>query len=324
MKAAYIDQPCPWDSIRYGDLEPPVLRPGAVRVGVQALAVNPVDVYIRSGAYKLQLPKPFVLGRDMVGVVAEVGEGVTAFEIGDRVWCNNQGYAGRQGTFAQQIVVDQALLYPLPAGVEPQQAVLTLHSALTAVTGMERCSLKAGDTLFINGGSGNVGIAVLQIARSLGVRVAVTAGSAAKIELCAQNGADHVIDYKKQNVAEALREFAPRGLDVYWETTRTFEAARAVEALAQRGRIVLMAGLDRHCDFPVGPFYTKNISLHGFTITDASVEELARRARQINGWLARGVLKTRVHAVFPLSQTAAAHRLMESGDLPGKLLVIPD
>jgi NADPH2:quinone reductase len=295
-----------------------------VRVGVSALAVNPVDVYIRSGAYPLKLPNPFVVGRDMVGVVAEVGEGVTGFEVGDRVWCNNQGYAGRQGTFAQQVVVDQALLYPLPAGVEPQQAVLTLHSALTAVTGMERCGLKAGDTLFVSGGSGNVGLAVLQIARALGVRVAVTAGSAEKIELCAANGADRVIDYKRENVAEAVREFAPHGLDVYWETTRNFDAAGAVELLAHRGRIVLMAGLERRCEFPVGPFYTKNISLHGFTITDSTVEELAGRAKQINGWLARGVLKTRLHAVFPLSQTAAAHRMMESGDLPGKLLVVPD
>lgn len=324
MKAAYISKPGAWDSITYGDLEPPELRPGTVRVGVSALAVNPFDVYIRSGAYPVPLPDPFIVGRDMVGVVSEVGEGVTGFEPGDRVWCNNQGYAGRQGTFAQQVVVDQTLLYPLPAGVEPQQAVLTLHSGLTAVTGMERCSLQAGDTLFVNGGSGNVGIAVLQIARALGVRVAVTAGSAEKSEWCVANGADRVIDYREEDVAEALREFAPRGLDVYWDATKNFDAVLAASVLAHRGRIVLMAGLERRCELPVGAFYTKNLTLHGFTITDATVEELGRRAKQINGWLARGVLKARLHAVFPLSQTAAAHRMMESGDLAGKLLVVPD
>ena len=322
MKAAYIEAVGSAEVIRYGDLPQPAVRPGMVLVQVTAVTVDPIDTYIRSGAYPLELPFPFVVGRDMTGVVSAVGES-GGFRPGQAVWANNQGYAGRQGTFAEYVLIDEALLYPLPPGVDPQTAVAVLHSGLTAVTGLAKASLCAGETLFIHGGSGNVGTAVLQLARACGARVAVTAGSPEKAAWCREQGADRVIDYHQESLAEALREFAPDGLDVYWEATKTLDLEAALGVMAPHGRIVVMAGLDRRCPFPVGPFYTHNLSLFGFTITSLLPHQLAQAARELNGWMARGTLRARIHTRLPLAQAAQAHRLVESGDLFGKVLLLP-
>ncbi len=325
MNAAYIERTGPPEAIRYGDLPAPVPGEREALVRVTAVTVNPIDTYIRSGAYRVDMPLPFVVGRDMTGVVSALGPGVTRFRPGDRVWCNNQGYGGRQGTFATLLAVHEQLLYPLPEGVDPIQAVTVLHSGLTAVIGLfDKARVRAGDAVFVNGGDGNVGTAVLQLARAAGGRVAVTAGSEPKAEWCRQLGADRVIAYKSEDVDAALRQFAPDGIDVYWDATGRPDVERALAVLARRGRIVLMAGLAHRCPLPVGPFYTRGGTMFGFTVTDATVEELAGSARQINGWLAKGVLRGKVHATLPLSQAAEAHRMVERGGLFGKVVLVPD
>src|SRR4051794_21511445 len=131
MQAAYIEKVGPPENIRYGDLPVLALGPGDVLVKVSAVCVNPVDTYIRSGQFPMELPFPFVVGRDMTGVVQAVGPAVTRFHPGDGVWCNNQGYHGRQGTFAEYVAVDEGLPYPLPAGVYEKEAVAFVHSGLT-------------------------------------------------------------------------------------------------------------------------------------------------------------------------------------------------
>lgn len=325
MKAAYIREVGPPENIEYGEL--PVLALGKrdVLVRISAVTVDPIDTYIRSGAYKVDMPLPFIIGRDMTGVVAEVGPGVNRFRPGDRVWCNNQGYAGRQGTFAELLAIDERLLYPLPEGVDPLAAVAVVHSALTAVVGLfGRARLRRGETVFVGGGSGNVGTAVLQFAKAKGARVAVTAGSEEKAAWCEQLGADRVIRYKTEDTDNALREFAPAGVDLYWDATGQLDVERAVAALARRGRIVLMSGLKHSSTLPVGELYTKNCSLLGFTVTDATVAELAGYARQIQAYLAAGALRAKIHAVWPLSRAAEAQRLVGAGDLFGKIVLVPE
>ena len=114
MKAAYIEHVGPPEAIRYGELPTPTVGPSDVLVRVSAVAVDPVDTYIRSGKLPMKLPTPFVIGRDMVGRAERVGSAVTRCKPGDRVWCNNQGFDGRQGTFAEQLAIDEKLLYRLP------------------------------------------------------------------------------------------------------------------------------------------------------------------------------------------------------------------
>lgn len=326
MKAAFIETPGPPESIRYGDLEEPIPRNDQVLVKVVAVTVNPIDTYIRSGAYPIPLPRPFIIGRDLVAIVEAVGRGVTRFAPGQRVWCNNQGYGGRQGTFAEFVAVDEGLLYPLPDGVNEHEAVAVVHSALTACIGLVReAAIQAGETLLINGGSGNVGSAALQVAHYFGARVIVTAGSTEKIRRCLELGADRAVNYKTGDVAAAIRDFAPQGVDVYWDTTREPDFERSVPLLKHRGRIILMAGLNAHPPFPVGAFYTKDCSMHGFAITNATPEELRDVADQINRLLAAGALKAKVDRVMPLAEAAMAHRLFEEhqAELNGKIVLIP-
>lgn len=131
-------------------------------------------------------------------MVAQIGTAVRRFKPGERVWANHQCYDDRQGTSAEYVNVDERLLSPLPPGVDMQEAVAVLHSALTAVVGLfAKARLHAGETMFVNGGSGNVGSAILQFAKASGARVIVTAGSEEKIRWCRELGAALVINYKE-------------------------------------------------------------------------------------------------------------------------------
>ena len=324
MKAAYIDAPGPPETIHFGDLPMPVAGPGKILVKVTAVCVDPIDVYIRSGTFKIPLPSPFIIGRDLVGRVEQVGPGVTKFKLGDRVWCNNQGYDGRQGTFAEYAAVDERLLYPLPAGVDEHQAVGFVHSAFTACLGLERAQPRAGQTLFVNGGAGNVGSALIQMAAGAGLRVAATAGNAEGLDWCRSVGAEAVANYKTDDVDAVLKAFAPDGVDIYWDTSGQPDFDSALNRLATGGRIIVMAGLKARPPFPVGPFYVKGCSMHGFAITHASDTELAPSAEAIVNWFGQGKLQVRIDRVLPLSEAATAHRLVEErAPIAGKIVLVP-
>ncbi|MFZ0592683.1 MAG: NADPH:quinone reductase [Bryobacteraceae bacterium] len=327
MKAAYIEKVGPPENIIFGDLPEPAINAGQVLVKVMAAAVDPIDTYIRRGAFSTDLNFPFIIGRDMVGIVEAVGGNVKRFSPGARVWCNNQGYHSRQGTFAEYLAIGEEFLYPLPDGVDEKGAVAVAHAATTASIGLLReARLRAGESLFVNGGAGNVGSAVLQLGVNLGARVIVTAGSETDLEYCRALGAERAVNYKTGDIVKAISEFAPAGIDVYWDTTTKADFERAVPLLAYRGRTILMAGLDAHPAFPVGAFYTKDCSMHGFAITNATAQELQDCASAINGWLAKSKLSARIDRVMPLTQAAAAHQLIEDSQrglikLSGKIVI---
>src|SRR5438132_4364795 len=140
MKAAYIETTGGPEVIRYGDLPQPVPKEGEALVRVGAVAVNPIDTYIRSGAVAMPLPKPFVIGCDLAGTVEAVGPGVKRFKAGDRVWGSNQGLLGRQGTFAEYACVLEDWLYPTPAGVSDQEVAAVALTGITAHLGLFRCA----------------------------------------------------------------------------------------------------------------------------------------------------------------------------------------
>jgi NADPH2:quinone reductase len=330
MKAAYITQTGPADVITYGDLPVPKVGRKQCLVKVAAVDVNPIDAYIRSGAVPAKLTYPLILGRDLAGTVVEIGPAVKNFKIGDRVWASNQGTDGRQGTFAEFAAVHERWLNPTPEGVADEDAVALSLVGITAHIGLVRyANLKPGEFLFVNGGSGGVGSAVVQMARILGARVLTTAGTDEKAEICKQLGAEFVINYKTQDVDNAIRTCAPEGINVWWETLREPNFERTIPLLAMRGRLIIMAGREARPLFPVGPFYVKDCSLHGFAMFNASVREQHAAANAINRWLVEGKLKARIDRVLPLSETAAAHRLQEEstihkkGTLAGKIVLKP-
>lgn len=331
MKAAYIEQPGPPANIIYGDLPRPELKGAEVLVKTTAVAVNPVDTYIRSGTIAMDLPKPFIVGCDLAGVVQELGPDATRFKVGDRVWGTNQGLLGRQGTSAEYCAVDQCWLYPTPDGVDDNAVAAISLVGITAHLGLFRdAKIKSGETIFVHGGTGGVGSVVIQMAKAVGARVIATGGTDEKVARCLELGADAAVNYNTQDVDAAVAEFAPDGINVFWETVREPDFDKIVAYLAERGRIVLMAGRDARPQFPVGPFYVKECSMIGFVMFKGSPEELDAAAADINRWLVEGRLKPQIGRVMSLAETADAHKLQEdntlhgAGTLAGKIVLKPE
>jgi NADPH2:quinone reductase len=330
VKAAYIKQTGPPDNIMIGDLPKPRPVGAQVLVRVEAVDVNPIDTYVRSGMVAMPLPIPYIIGCDLAGTVEEVGPRATRFKPGDRVWGSNQGLLGRQGTFAEYAAVDEDWLYATPTGVSSENAVALALVGITAHLGLVRdAKIKADDTLFVNGGSGGVGSAVVQIAKAAGARVITTAGSVEKVALCRELGADLAINYKEEDVDARIKESAPQGVSVWWETLREPNFDRAVGLLGRRGRMIVMAGREARPQFPVGPFYVKDCSLYGFAMFNAPADEQRIAADDLNRLMAEGKLKANVDRVLPLDEAAEAHRLQEAntlhkaGTLTGKIVLKP-
>jgi NADPH2:quinone reductase len=330
MKAAYITQTGPPEVIQYGELPEPKLKRAQCLIKVAAVDVNPIDVYIRSGMVPAQLRFPLILGRDLAGTVMETGPGVKRFKVGDRVWASSQGADGRPGTFAELAAVDERWLYFTPQSVSDEEAAALSLVALTAHLGLVRTAkVRKGEILFVNGGSGGVGSAVVQMAKALGAKVITTAGTEAKVEVCRSLGADLVLNYKTQDVDGGIKAFAPDGVNVWWESLREPNLERSIPLLSVRGRMVIMAGRAARPPLPVGPFYVRDCSLLGLALFNASPRELRAAAEDINLWQTEGKLKARIDRVLPLAQSAEAHRLQEestvqnTGSLSGKLVLKP-
>ena len=330
MKAAFITECGPAQNIQYGEIDKPSVTGSQVLVKVGAVSLNPVDTYIRNGANYWELPNPFVVGCDLAGTVEAIGDEVTRFQVGDRVWGTNQGLLGRQGTFAEYCSVDQEWLYGTPDDVSDNDAAACSLVGVTAHLGLFRdARIQAGETIFVHGGTGGVGAMVLQMAKAAGARVIATAGSEEKAERCRQLGADVVINYKTENELEAILAAAPEGVDVFWETLREPNLEDIVSVMKERGRIVIMAGRDARPDFPVGPFYVKCLQLFGFVMFKATADELRACSEDINRWLSSGALKAQISLVLPLSEAANAHQLQEDntlgmqGSIAGKIVLTP-
>ncbi|MEW6305073.1 MAG: NADPH:quinone reductase [Verrucomicrobiota bacterium] len=330
MKAAFIRQTGPPENITYGDLPKPEPTGHQLLVKVGAVAVNPIDTYIRSGLVQMNIPLPFIVGCDFAGTVEAVGPAVTHYKPGAHVWGSNQGVLGRQGTFAEYVVVDECWAYPTPAAVTDEVVAATALVGITAHLGLFRdVKLQRGETIFVHGGTGGVGSMVVQMAKAVGAKVITTGGSDEKVAACHALGADHAINYKSHNLEAELKKLAPAGVNVWWETLREPNFDLAIGALAARGRMVLMAGREARPPFPVGPFYVKGCSLHGFVMFMARPDEQQHCAQDINRWLTDGALKPKIDRVLPLSEAAKAHRLQEestvgkSGGVAGKLVLKP-
>jgi NADPH:quinone reductase-like Zn-dependent oxidoreductase len=319
--AAYVDQRGPADSIRLGRLPVPELGPDDVLVAVTAVSVNPVDTYVRSGRYDTPIPLPFIVGRDLVGTVAEIGSAVRDLAVGDPVWANSLGHAGRQGAATELAVVARDRLYRLPAGVDPELAVAVAHPAVTAYLGwFLRAGIRPGSTVFVGGGAGNVGIAAIEMATRAGVRVIASARDD-HADRCRAAGAQAVVDYRAADLAERIRSAAPNGVDVYWDTSGTNDTAVAADVLRPGGRMLVTAARSP-VTVNLAPLYTHDVTIDGFVISRASAAEFAQAAELINAMLAAGELTTRITDRLPLAQAAQAHARMESGPVDGRLLLL--
>jgi NADPH:quinone reductase-like Zn-dependent oxidoreductase len=322
MWAAWIDQLGGPECIRYGELPVPVPGPTDVLVRVQAVAVNPVDTFVRSGAFLTPITFPFVIGRDLAGTVAAAGPGATKLAIGDRVWCNSLGHDGRQGAAAQYAVVARERLYDLPDAVDTLSAVAVAHPAATAHLALTiHARVLPGETVYIAGGAGHVGSAAVLLAARAGARVIASAREE-DLDRCRSLGAHVALNYRDPELARRIRDAAPTGVDVHLDTSGRQDLGAAIDLLAGRGRIIVVAARGDDSRLPVRRLYTRDASLIGFAISNASVSELAVAARRINELLIEGSLTPRRIEPLPLSEAAEAHRRLETGAARGLRIVL--
>ena len=332
MKAAIITTTGAPEVIQWAEMPVPAINKSQVLIRTEAVAVNPIDTYIRSGIVKAALPKPYIIGCDIAGVVEAVGPGVERFRVGDRVWGSNQGLAGLQGSFAELCVINEQWLYPIPENVPSDFAAAGALVGITAHLGLFlHGGLKAGEVVFVNGGTGGVGSAVVQLAKAAGATVITTSGSPDKAAECLRLGAAHVIEYRTQDIDQRFTDItASTGpIHLWFETQRTPTLDRTISLMAPRGRIVLMAGRDSRPEFPIGPFYVKDLRAIGFAMFNASPVEQQVSAIELNRMLADGSYRPLIGVTLPMSEAAKAHQLQEentlksAGTLSGKIVLKP-
>ena len=331
MKAAFITEQGLPDVIQFGDLPDPVVAAGQVLVRVGAVAVNPIDTYIRGGLVAIPSEFPYVIGCDLAGTVEAVGSGVTRLKVGDRVWGSNQGLLGRQGTFSEFATVDEQWLYLSPNGVADVDLAATALVGITAHLGLFlHGALKSGERVFVNGGSGGVGSAVVQLAVAAGATVVTTAGDPDKLEYCRGLGAT-ALSYRESDFGVNLQKLVEDNgsFDIWYETLRDPNPERTIPLMSKRGRIVLMAGRNARPILPIGPTYVNDLRFVGFAMFNATPEEQAECATAINDLYEQSGFAANVGKVLPLSAAAEAHRLQEektmhtAGTLQGKIVLTP-
>lgn len=322
MQAAFIEAFGGPDHIRYGELPDPVPGPRQVLVRTEAVAVDSVDTYVRSGAWPTPVTFPLAVGRDLAGTVAATGPEAAEFRPGDRVWTNSAGYGGRPGATAELAVVDQDRLYHRPDGADPVPFVAAVHPAATAYGALiRRARLRPGETVAVAGANGAVGLCLVQVAAAADAHVVAVirqhgepADAAPTVRRLHELGANRVVvvDRIDQAPVAAARGPGGRGVNVLVDATGRMDVSEAARHVDPRGRIVLIAGRDRRIDLDQWSFYTRELQLLGFIMSAMGAGELAAAA----AWINVHTPAVSVGQVLTFADAALAHTLVEQGELP--------
>ncbi|OGF16894.1 MAG: NADPH:quinone reductase [Candidatus Eisenbacteria bacterium RBG_16_71_46] len=310
------------EALSYEEVPDPLPGAGQALVRIEAVGVNFIDIYRRTGAYPVELP--CTLGSEAAGTVAAVGRGVAGVRLGDRV-----AYQGTLGSYAGLAVVAAERLVRLPEGVGARQGAAAMLQGMTAhYLACTTRPLGPGDTCLVHAAAGGVGLLLCQIARMRGARVIGTVSTPAKAALAREAHADDVILYAEQDFeAEVRRLTGGAGVQVVYDSVGRTTFEKSLRCLAPRGTLVLFG----QSSGPVAPFDPQLLSQRGsLSLTRPSLThyvatraELLARAGEVLGWVREGRLVLRVGAELPLEHAAEAHRRLEARATTGKILLIP-
>lgn len=303
----------------------PTPRPGEgeVLVRVAAAGVNRPDVMQRQGRYPPPPGASDIPGLEIAGEVVALGPGATGVALGDQVTALLPG-----GGYAEYALAAAPLCLPVPKTLSLVEAAALPETFFTVWTNLfDRGALKAGESVLVHGGTSGIGTTAVQLAAAWGAKVFATAGSPDKARACERLGAARGIDYKSEDFVAVVREATDnQGVDVILDIVGAKYLARNLEAAAVEGRVVvisLMSGAKTEIN--LGTILSKRLTLTGSTLRIRSVEQKALVAQAVhhNVWplIAAGRVKPVVHATFPLDQAAEAHRLMESSQHIGKIVL---
>jgi NADPH2:quinone reductase len=304
--------------------EVPIPEPkaGEARVKIEAIGVNYIDIYQRTGIYPLKTP--FTLGTEGAGIVDAVGPNVTEVKKGERV-----GYAMIPGSYAEYAIVPAARLVPIPPNIDARSAAALMLQGMTAhYLTHSTYPLKKGDTALIHAAAGGVGLLLIQIAKQLGATVIGTVSTEAKAKLAKEMGADHLILYTQSDfLAEVKKLTDGRGVNVVYDSVGQTTFDESLDCLRPRGYLVLFG----QSSGPVPPFDPGKLAAKGsLFLTRPSLahytlerSELLQRANDVFNWTAAGKLKVRIDKTFPMVEAAEANRQLEGRKTTGKVILLP-
>jgi NADPH2:quinone reductase len=322
MRQIRIERPGGPESMRLVDAPTPRPSPGEALVRVEAAGVNFIDVYHRTGAYPREAP--FALGEEGAGVVESVGEGVKDVRAGERV-----AWAQATGSYATHVVARADRLVRVPDGVSARDAAAVMLQGMTAhYLSHATFPLGPGHTCLVHAAAGGVGLLLVQMAKRAGARVVGTTSTEDKAKLARDAGADEVVIHSREPFDAAARRLTEgAGVHVVYDSVGASTFDKSLLALRPRGMLVLFgqsSGKVPPVDLQVlnarGSLFVTRPTLRDYVATRS---ELVERAGAVLGAVARGELRVRVHAEYPLERAADAHRALESRATSGKLLLVP-
>lgn len=322
MKAIVMERSGGPEVLEYKDVEKPEPKADEALLKIEATGVNFIDIYHRTGLYQVKVPA--ILGNEAAGIIEAVGSDVKDFKVGDRV-----AYTTTIGSYAEYAAVPVARLVRVPDGVDSQSAAAVLLQGMTVHYLVKSTyELKSSDTILLHAAAGGVGLILTQVAKRIGARVIGTVSTEAKAELAREAGADEVIIYTEQDFeTEVKRLTHGRGVHVVYDSVGKDTYLKSMNSLTPRGMLVLFGqssgavpAIDPLMLTQKGSLFLTRPSLGHYTLTR---EELDRRAGDVFRWIGSGEVKLKIEKVFPLSETAESHRLLESRKTTGKLILVP-
>ena len=303
------------------DVADPVAGPGEALVRVRVAALNFFDTLIIAGKYQVKPELPFSPGGEACGIIEALGAGAEGFAVGDRVMVHLS-----HGTARERIAVPVARLARVPDGVSDEVAAgLSITYGTTLHALVDRARIQPGETLVVLGASGGVGLAAVELGKLLGARVIACASSPEKLEVARAHGADDLIDYRADNLREALRRLAPEGVDVVYDAVGGELAEPAMRALAWKGRFLVIGfAAGEIPKFPLNVIMLKGIDVQGvhwgaFVEREPALHQ--KNQAQLLAWAAEGKLTVKVHGVYPLDAYEEALGILKRREASGKVIL---
>ena len=320
MKAIRVHQFGGPEVLKLEDVPDPRPAAGQVVVRVRAAGVNPVEAYVRAGAYAKLPELPYTPGSDAGGAIESVGPNVSRFKPGDRVYVGGS----ISGTYAELALCDERSVYPLPAGATFAQGAAMHVPYATAFRALfNRGNARAAETVLIHGASGGVGTAAVQLARAAGLRIVGTAGSERGKKLVLEEGAHTVLDHKSpKHFEEALAATGGRGYDLIIEMLSNVNLGRDLPLLAPRGRVVIV-GSRGPVEINPRDTMSRDATILGMSLLNASAEELVSIHAALGAGLENKTLRPLIGKEFPIAEVANAHKAQMEGDAYGKIVLLP-
>jgi NADPH:quinone reductase len=323
MKYIAVREPGPPDVLVPAEGPLPQVKAGEVLIEVAFAGVNRPDCLQRAGAYPPPADASPIVGLEIAGRIVALGEGVTSWQVGDEVCALTPG-----GGYAEYCATPAGFCLPIPEGLSLREAAGVPENYYTVWYNVfDRVQLAAGETILIHGGTSGIGLTAIQLAKALGATVYTTAGSAEKVAFCRTMGADHAIDYKTQDfVAEVARLTDKRGVNVVLDMVGGDYVEKNLKCLALEGRLTQIGFLNgSRVDVNLNHMLLKRLTLTGSTLRASPPARKVALAQSLRDkvWplFAQKRLRVVVQETLPLAQAAAAHALMESGRLIGKVIL---